>query len=77
MEDEEKYWDEFEKVYVHNVYESISSKIDEFGKISPKGCLAIDDNNGKIVEDGSKENDPTLNSTTTESSTQNRPVLFN
>lgn len=33
-EQEEKYYSKLEKIYVHNVYESISSQYDEFFKLS-------------------------------------------
>lgn len=34
MDKEERYWSNLEKVYVHNVYENISSRYDDFLKLS-------------------------------------------
>lgn len=51
MGEEEKYWRDFEKVYVHNVYECISSKIDEFEELTKNGC----NNDQKIIKSSSTD----------------------
>jgi SAM-dependent methyltransferase len=68
MDEEEKYWRDFEKVYVHNVYECISSKIDEFEEISK--------NNPKKTTD-SAENGTDINSKDNLFTAQNKDGLDN
>jgi hypothetical protein len=58
---EEKYWSNLEKVYVHNVYENISSKYDEFLKLSRSryyGSRDVEDNCLNLGDDQPQSQQP-------------------
>lgn len=65
MDKEEKYWSKLEKIYVHNVYENISSRYDEFLKIS------------KLRYYGSRDFDDTTNENCDDVNNNNANVLDN
>lgn len=45
MDEDDKYWSNLEKIYVHNVYENISSKYDEFFKQGQERFLSKQNRN--------------------------------
>lgn len=60
MDEDEKYWSNLERVYVHNVYESISSKYDEFFKLSQIRYYNKNHTNNDNTDSDSNLNSPKL-----------------
>ena len=60
MDEEERYWCRLERIYVHDVYESISSQYDEFLKYAKimSSSVDLDDNNETKENDKSDPSTP-------------------